>query len=486
MGSYKLDGSVLIEQSRSIPIVRKYDVIVAGGGSGGCGAAIASGRMGAKTLLIERASYLGGTSTGGMMAVLWAPYDSYSGYVKEVVDEMIAMGSAQAGEIVPYDPAVLKQIHLAKVQEAGVDLLFYTYIVDTIVENGAVKGVIVENKSGRQAILADMVVDATADGDLANFAGASFQKGRKDGAMRPVTVLFRMGDVDVDALVDYSRKNPNQFIRDTHVSFSNPDEGKLRLAGFFDLIKEGRDKGELDKDCHYLRIEHLDFKRRLALINTVRVYGIDGTNGWEVTRGEIESRKQMRDLIKFMKARIPGFKESYLVDSSDMLGVRETRHVIGEYILNYDDVLAQRQFDDTIGINCTRLPHGKEMHSPDANEGGETDSANRMDEWPRLSHEIPYRILVVKDVDNLFLAGRHMSATHEADRVTRNIPPCILVGQAVGTAAALCSFHKVSPKKIDVRMLQAELVKQGVELGHHIPLGVRVDVRRSELNRAVT
>jgi hypothetical protein len=469
MVAYLKDGEVSYKADQKIPVVRKYDVIVAGGGSGGCGAAVAAGRMGAKTLLIERASYLGGTSTGGMMAVMWAPYDSYSGYCKEAVDEMVAMGAAQTGPIVPFDPSILKQVHLRNVLKAGVDLLFYTYIVDAIVENGAIKGVIVENKSGRQAILADQVVDATADGDVAAFAGASFQMGRSDGAMRPVTILFRMGNVDTDELLQYANSNPDQFIKDTHVNFVVPEEGKLRLAGFFDLVKAAREKKELDKDCHYLRIETVDFDKKIALINTVRVYGVDGTNAWDVTRGEIESRKQMETLITFMKAKVPGFGKSFLIDTSDMLGVRETRHVHGLYTLNYDDVLKERQFDDTVGINCTHLPHGKEMHSPDANEGGETDIANRVDDWPRLCHEIPFRILVAKDVDNLYVAGRHMSATHEADRVTRNIPPCILVGQAAGTAAALCSKMKITPKQLDIRTLQRELLANDVVLGHPIP-----------------
>ena len=177
----------------------------------------------------------------------------------------------------------------------------------------------------------------------------------------------------------------------------------------------------------------------------------------------------MADLIAFMKAEVPGFENAFLVDSSDMLGVRETRHVIGEYILTNDDVLQQRRFDDVIGLNCGHMPPGKEVHSPDGAEGAESDQANRGDAWSRVSHEIPYRAIVARDVDNLFLAGRHMSATHEADRITRHIPPCILVGQAAGTAAALCSKLDVAPKHLDVRLLQAELRKAGVNFGREIP-----------------
>ncbi len=470
MATYRIarGSTIVIEEQRELPVARTYDVIVAGGGSGGVGAAVAAGRMGARTLLIERNAYLGGTSTGGMMAVLWAPSDSFSGYMKEVLDELLRLGAAQTGAVVPFDPEVLKDVHLRNVQRAGVDLLLYTWIVDAIVEDGRLRGVVVENKSGRQAILGHTTVDATADGDVAAFAGAQFQKGRADGKMRPVTVLFRVGNVDLPKMIEYATARPEEFIGDDTVNFINVREGKVRLAGFFSLVKAAREKGELDKECHYLRVESADFEKKMVLINTVRVYGIDGTDGWDLSRGEIEARKQMDQLIRFMRRDVPGFANAFLVDSSTSLGVRETRHIIGEYILNYDDVLTSRHFDDVITINCSHLPHGKEMHSPDAKEGAEGDAANRKDVWPLLCHEIPFRSLVVKDLENLLVAGRCISATHEADRMTRNIPPCIMTGQAAGTAAALAAKSRMAPLQLDIRLLQAALRQQGVDLGRAI------------------
>lgn len=176
----------------------------------------------------------------------------------------------------------------------------------------------------------------------------------------------------------------------------------------------------------------------------------------------------MEQLIRFMKRDVPGFENAFLVDSSASLGVRETRHIVGEYVLNYDDVLSSQQFDDVIALNCSHLPQGKEMHSPDAREGAEEDDANRRDRWPRLCHEIPYRSLVVKGVKNLLVAGRCISATHEADRMTRNIPPCVMTGQAAGTAAALAARLRVAPAELDTRVLQAALFTQGVDFGRTI------------------
>lgn len=471
MGRYRVsrNGQVLVEERRQIPIAGRYDVVVAGGGSAGAAAAVAAGRTGARTLLIERHAYLGGTSTGGLMAVFWAPSDSFSGYMQEVLQDLLCVGAAQTGPVVPFDPEVLKEVHLRNCRGAGVDLLFHTWVVDAVVEDGRVAGVVVENKSGRQAILGHVVVDATADGDVAAFAGARFQKGRGDGAMRPVTVLFRMGNVDIPRLLAYAAANPGQFIADPHVNFLNPQEGKLRLAGFFDLVRQARERGELDRECHYLRVESADFTRRMVLINTVRVYGVDGTNAWDLTRGEIEARQQMGQLVRFLTRHVPGFQEAFLVDSSASLGVRETRHILGEYVLTYDDVLQGRPFDDVIATNTAHLPHGKEMHSPDAREGAEEDDANRRDRWPRLTHEIPYRSLLVKGVAHLLVAGRCISATHEADRMTRNIPPCIMTGQAAGTAAALAARSGVPPADLDVRTLQSALARQGVDFGRPIP-----------------
>ena len=470
MRRYRLNpnGTSLIEEEREIPVARTYDVIVAGGGSAGAAAAVAAGRMGAKTLLIDRNEYLGGTSTGALMPLFGAPLDSLSGYMKEVVDELLSLGAAQTGAFVPFDAEVLKQIHLRNVLKAGVDLLLCTWIVDAIEDGNQVRGVVVENKSGRQAFLAHTVVDATGDGDAATFAGAEFQKGREDGAMRPVTIIFRMGNVDMGKLVDYAASRPDQFMSDQTMSFVSFHEGKLRLAGFYDLVKAAREKGELDPECHYLRVESGDFDKRLVMINTVRVYGIDGTNAWDLTRGVIEARKQMDQLIRFLKRDVPGFENAFLMNSAAMLGVRETRHIIGEYVLNNDDVLTGRYFDDVVVYSCAYLPR-MEMHSPDAREGAEEDDANRGEPWPRICHEIPFRSLVVKNVKNLLVAGRCISATHEADRITRNIPPCVMTGQAAGTAAALASKQGVPPSDLDIRLLQAALLKQGVDFGRPLP-----------------
>jgi len=471
VGNYRLtrNRTRLIEEQREIPIARTCDVIVAGGGSGGVGAAVAAGRMGAETLLIERNAFLGGTSTGGMMAVFWAPSDSFSGYMRDVLDELLRLGAAQTGAFVPFDQEVLKQIHLRNVTKAGVDLLFHTWIVDAIVGDNQIKGAIVENKSGRQAILAHTVIDATADGDVAAFAGAKFRMGREDGAMRPVSVIFRMGNVDLSKLAEYALTHPNQFIADQGMNYVKREEGKLRLVGFFDLVKAARERGELDKECHHLRIESAHFDKKVVLINTVRVYGINGTNPWELTRGELEARKQMEELVAFMKRDVPGFESAFLMDSSATLGVRETRHIIGEYVLNYEDVKTGRHFDDVVVYNCCHLPFGKEMHSPDGGEVAENDVANRSDPWPRLCHEIPFRSLVVKGVKNLLIAGRCISVTHEADRNTRNIAACVMTGQAAGTAAALASKCGVPPLDLNIRLLQSALRRQGVDFGREVP-----------------
>lgn len=404
------------------------------------------------------------------MPQLGSPPDSLSGYMKKVLDDLLAVGAAQTVvAFASFDAEILKQIYLRDVLSAGVDLLLNTLIVDVIVEDRRVRGVIVENKSGRQAILAHTTVDATGDGDVSAFAGARFQKGRRDGAMRPVTIIFRMGNVDLEKLEEYARAQPDQFMADQTMSFVDGNEGELRLAGFYDLVKAARERGDLPRDIHYLRVESGDFPKKLVMINTVRVHGIDGTDAWDLTRGEVEARGQMEKLIPFLKRDVPGFQNSFLIDSAPMLGVRETRHIVGEYVLNYDDVLTSRQFEDVVVRSCAHVPRGIEMHSPDPGEGSPRDEANRRASWPRQCHEIPFRSLVVKGLKNLLVAGRCISATHEADRNTRNIPPCVMTGQAAGTAAALASQKGVSPSELGIRLIQAALLKQGVDFGRPIP-----------------
>jgi len=188
----------------------------------------------------------------------------------------------------------------------------------------------------------------------------------------------------------------------------------------------------------------------MALINTTRVYDIDGTDPWEVSRAQMDLMSQISKLETFLIKEVPGFSNSFLVDTASLIGVRETRHILGKYLLQEKEILDAKFFPDAIYHNTTHLPIGKEMHTPDGIEGSELDLANRIEKWPRHSHSVPFGSLVARDVKNILVAGRCISSTHEADRWTRHIPVCYGTGQAAGTAAALSVLGNISVGELPV------------------------------------
>jgi hypothetical protein len=339
-------------------------------------------------------------------------------------------------------------------------------VVGPVREDNRIKGVVVENKSGRQAILADVVVDTTGDADLAYQMGAPCVKGReRDGKMLPATILFRLGNVDVAKIVEFARRHPEDFAGDPKRNLLEIERGSVRIEGFYNEVKAARERGELDKDCHYLRLEGVFVDRGTVWVNTTRVYNVDGTNAMDLTRAEIEARRQMRQLVAFIKRNIPGCANAYVIDSAASIGVRETRRIRGDLVISEEDFAQGRKFDDTIGRFYRRAMPGVEIHNPDGGEGAEADAWSRTLVSPLMPFEIPYRCLIPKGVENLVVAGRTISGTHEADRWFRGIYCCIVVGQAAGTAAALAVKSGVLPRHVDIKVLRQRLAAQGVDLG---------------------
>jgi len=459
------------EPGRDIPVLDRVDVIVAGGGPAGLGAAIAAARNGAKTMLIERNAFLGGVATAAPMPQLNVPDDKISGITRELFGKMIAEGSAYGGVQITFDHERLKELALETVVAAGAKLLLYSTVVGPVREGNRIKGVIVENKSGRQAILADVVVDTTGDADLAAQMGAPYVKGREsDGKMRPVTVLFRLGNVNIARTVQFARQHPDDFSADPKRTLLDIEHGAVRIEGFYKEVKAARERGELDKDIHYLRLEGIIVDRGMAWVNNTRVYNVDGTNALDLTRAEVEARRQMRQLVDFIKRDVAGCENSFVIDSAASIGVRETRRIRGDIVLTEDHFANDTVFDDAIVRCYRRAVPGKEIHSPDGGEGGEEDEWSRSVVSPLRSFQIPYGSLIPKGVEGMLVAGKTISGTHEAERWFRGIYCCIVVGQGAGTAAALATKQGVSPRQVDVKALQARLAAQGVDLGAPIPV----------------
>jgi hypothetical protein len=454
------------EPVREIAVACAPHVLVVGGGIAGVMAALASGRSGSRTLLVERFGSLGGTGTAAMMNLFYVPYAASRGLVRELFDRLIARGGAFPGEFVVYDPEIYKVTALEMLAEAGVEILLHTLVSDVIMEETTLRGIIIENKSGRQAILSRVTVDASGDADVAARAGAPYIKGReKDGKMRPMTLIFRMGGVDVPRLVEYVKAHPEDFSPDPLQCMLDLEHHMIRIFGFFKMVEAGKARGELWQDCYYFRVESVLPERGVLTVNATRVYGVDGTNAEDLSRAETETRHQMIQLAAWARKHIPGFDHSFILDSASTIGVRETRRIRGEYVMTEEDILEGRRYDDVVGVDANQQnPRQQGGHPPDGKEGGPEDAEARELIARMFVYEIPYRCLLPREIEGLLVAGRCLSVDHHADVYTRNQGTAMASGVAAGVAAALSAQAGVSPRRVDVRAVQAKLGELRVDL----------------------
>ena len=463
-----LEEQFLSEPARRTPIAAEVDVLVAGAGPSGYGAALAAARMGASTLVVEKNGVPGGTSTAVLMNAWKCPVERLTGASKEVANALIKRGAAYAGGHINFDPEALIEIELESLTAAGARILLHTWVVEPIMADQRIRGVILQGKSGRQAVLAKAVVDATGDGDVAYLAGAPSVKGREeDGKMRSASSLFRVAGVDMGALLAYCRKNPDQFHKDRARHNVSPDSQAFGIVGFYSLVEEGRRRGELPDEVHFLTFEGWDQEHGITTINSSRVYDMDGTNMWDVSRGEIEARRQNKAIFRFMKQYVPGCKDCYVISSSSMLGVRETRRILGEHFLTDDDMIAEKTYATSVAklwryINKKK---GYDGHSPDGKEGAPEDADHHSTGRSLRWYELPYGVVVPKDIDGLTVGGRIISQSREADWWTRGQYCCMITGQIAGTAAALAAAANTVPRNLDVSLVQRALLQQGVDIG---------------------
>jgi ribulose 1,5-bisphosphate synthetase/thiazole synthase len=459
--------SFVIEPERKIPVYTKNDVVVCGGGVAGLGAAIAAVRNGVGTLLIDRNNALGGDASIAGSALLYESAGATRGILKEVVDRMVkeygAIPDLPVGPenmTVVYEPESFKQVVIDMCEESGVKLLLYTQIAGPIMEGNEIKGVFIENKSGRQAVLSDVVVDCTGDADVAAGAGAPYIKGREtDNKIRPVTLYFRVGNINFEKLKKFAEENSDQVPGGGRTV--NLERGVILLNGFYKLVGEAVRSGDLDPYLDYfLRFDNLTAGNSCR-VNTTRVYNIDPTNAEELTKAELRCRKQIKMLMRFLREKIAGFESAVVLETSAHIGIRESRHITGEYVLSPDDF--DKTFDDAVWSHSCKWTPGYDMHDPDGPEG----DLNRMVKKPITStmkvyrFQVPYRCLVPQNIEHLLVAGRCISATGYMRWETRSIESCIYTGQAAGTAAALCSKTGVLPRKLNVKNLQQKLLAQG-------------------------
>ncbi len=470
---FQISQSQLSIGHQSIPIAQRVDVLVCGGGVAGIAAAVSAARAGAKTLLIERAGFLGGTATGSAMGLIVVPASALTGFPREFFTRLAREQGAGLGEVVPWDIEAYKLTAMDMLLESDASVLLYTVVSQPLVRDKRIEGVVVENKSGRQAILAKVVVDTTGDGDVAARAGIAFVKGREqDGAMRPATVMGRIGNIDLHRFKAYIDAHPEDCSRDDGRRVVDLAQGIVRIDGFFSVVEKAKRVGLMDpaSPVNYLRFSgvnapaHAD--RALLICNSTRVYGIDGTNAADITRAEIEGRRQLRDILRTCRELLPGFEHSFLADTSAYLGIRETRRIKGRYTLRYADIAEGRRFPDSVAV-MTSVDYGTaEVHGPDHGHEGSAG-----DEWARklalklMRFEFPLGCMLPQDFSNLVIAGRCASVTHEVDKFSRNMAPTGLMGQAAGAFAAIMAMQPTADwDQPPLDAVRASLGRDGVEV----------------------
>jgi FAD dependent oxidoreductase len=445
----------LTEPARQTPVFGEYEVVVLGGGPAGLAAALAAGRAGRKTLIIERYGFFGGAGTAaglstfcGLHAVVHGEHEQV---VHGVADDILARLAAMDGLNEPhltvqnqitalsYDISAFKIAADELMAEAGVDVLFHAFGTGAVMtDESHVGAVLVETKSGRFAVRGKLFIDGSGDGDLAAWAGVPYEVGDGAGGMLYPSTMFRINGVDparagrawelIPGLMDEAEKHGREFPR------KKP------------IVRPQRNP--------------IEWRANLTQIRNPDGTAVSGIDAAQLSYGEVEGRRQCWDVFQFIKRVTPGFEKAYIVEIAPQIGIRETRRIVGEYVLTEDDILGCRDFDDAIGVNGWPV----EAHIKGDVKFVFTAAGSRG------FNQIPYRIILPQRLENLFVAGRCASMSHEGQSSARVSGSCFVMGQAAGTAADLALGGRVAPRRIDVAKLQARLERDGAFLGRDTAL----------------
>jgi len=444
------------------------DVIVVGGGPAGMCAALAAAREGMQVVLVEQGGCCGGMATRGMVGPFMTSYDRKGermiirGIFEDIVNRMVERGYAihprdvRAGtgftswivlghdHVTPFEAEGLKLVIDDMLEEAGVKVLYHTDFIQPEMDGDTATGVIVHSKRGFERISGKVVIDCTGDGDVAVAAGVPFELGNEElGLIQPVTMFFHICNADEKLMDEDIKKNLHNFYRKDGVNYRS----------FHWRVSEARENGDWNLKRVSIGLFRMP-KPDEWCVNTSRIMHINATDNEDLTKAEIEGRRQAEHIMNFLRKYVPGCENIKLKATASHIGVRETRHIRGDYRLTADDLIAAKVPEDSILIAANSVDvHGR--FGPTSNEYTPIEGDY---------YGVPYRSLLPQGVNQMLIAGRCVSADSTAAGAIRVMPPCMAMGQAAGTAAALAVKTGKTVREIDVQALRARLVENGAVL----------------------
>ena len=444
------------------------DVVVVGGGPAGMCAAIAAAREGVRVILVEQGAFCGGMATRGLVGPFMTCYDAKGetmiirGLFEEIVDRMVAQGFAihpsevmggtaftswiKVGHdhVTPFEPEGLKVVIDEMLTEAGVTVLYHTSFLRPMLENDTITGVLVTSKRGPELIRATVVIDCTGDGDVAYGSGVPYEMGNEAlNLMQPATAFFQISHVDADAVEADIQANLHNFYRKDGVNYRS----------FHWRVTEARENGDWSLNRVSIGLFRMP-KPDEWCVNTSRIMGVDSTDNESLSNAEITGRQQAQEILHFLQKYVPGCENARIKSTASHIGIRESRHIQGDYRLTGEDLLDSKVPEDSILLAANSVDvHGR--FGPTSNEYVPI----RGDYYG-----VPYRCLLPKGVEQLLVAGRCVSADSTAAGAIRVMPPCMGMGQAAGTAAALAVKAGISVRAIDTQVLRETLKNRGAYL----------------------
>ncbi len=434
-----------------MPVYGEFDVVVIGGGPAGLAASVSAAKHGARTLLVERYGFLGGMGTAGGVTNFAGLYGRKNGEMHQVVhgvvDDLLARLDALGGLNLPqdgmggrirvrsYDVSAYKCAADQMLVASGVHILFHAWAAAVLMDGQAITALVVETKSGRQAIRARRFIDCSGDADVAHFAGVPFELGDGHGSALFPSTMFRVGHVNAGPAL--AAVGEFKAINDLMEQSEKRHPGRYQFPRKGAILRPQKNPGE--------------WRANVTQIRNSAGNAMDATDAHQLSEGELEGRRQIAEYFRFLKNEVPGFADSAIIDIAPQVGIRETRRICGTYMLTGEDILSSARFEDVIGINAWPM----EMHVDGAISWGFPRDENR------AYNDLPWRMLVTHEVPNLLVAGRCASMAHEGQSAARASGGCFVMGQAAGTAAARLD-EGLSFASTDVARLQQLLLNDGV------------------------